>query len=117
MGVSGAAAIVGALAAAAGTSYSIKSNMDAKSQAEDAAQQQKEQQDQAVGDAKAQQSQAASDAAAATSTDQALLDRNKSRSDLAAAQASLGRQGTILTSPLGIPNTTPATGGKSVLGS
>lgn len=92
--------LIAASAAAVGTGASIKSSMDAKDQAEDAANQQKAQQDNQIAQLQAQKT----DQTASDNASNALFQRDKSRADIATAQASQGRSGTILTSPLGITN-------------
>lgn len=105
MGVT--AAIVAGVVAVGSTAYQMKNSSDQRSQAQDAADQQQKQQDDL-------QKQQRDTMAAANETDSQQRARMRQQQNASPLQ---GSQGTILTSPLGIANSsTPNTGGKTLLG-
>lgn len=106
MGVT--AAIVTAAAVVGGTAYQMKNASDARSDAKDAADEQAKKQQDAENQYKQQQSDSQ---AAAAETEAQQKARQKQMSN-----SSQGYQGTILTGPLGVPNSAPQTGGKTLLG-
>lgn len=103
------AAIAGAAVMVGTTAYSMKSSADARSDAQNAANDQAKKQDDLQKQYLQQQSDATA-AAAETKKQQDLKARLQSTS------ANQGSMGTILTSPLGIQNSAPSTGGKTLLG-
>lgn len=113
MGASSTLAYVGVAAALAGTSYSVVSSENAKSDAKAAADKQAKDQEDLLNAAKDKDTQ-----------DKALADaQNEQNAELVKVknlQAGQGRAGTILTSPLGETSTggsaPAATSGKTLLG-
>jgi hypothetical protein len=103
------AGIIGAVASVGGTAYGIKKTVDAKNDAQDAAKEQKEQQAKLEAELKDKELKD-------QSTDAMLKTRNRQKSLAAGAQ---GREGTILTSPLGVSDASgaaPGAAGKTLLG-
>lgn len=107
------AAVVGALVSAAGTAYGAYSQNQQQKEAKQEQNRQLAEQDRLLKEAEAKQAGKDAEAnqiAAQEKANQEARTRQKSR-----ALASGGRQGTILTSPLGVTAEAP-TAGKTILG-
>lgn len=102
------AAVVAVTAATVGSQVIMANNQ--KKQAQALADQQKSQSDQMIAQQKQQETDQASQAAAQT-TQENEIDAQRQK-----ASTAQGMQGTILTSPLGIQNSSPVQGGKTLLG-
>lgn len=109
MGFIATAIALAAVTTAGATIYSANESSKAQKQASNDAQDQQNQQNKLISDAKATQD-------AATQNQQSIEARDAARAkQKAQASAAQGRQGTILTSPLGVPGQAPGAA-KTILG-
>lgn len=110
----GVAAVVGVLVSAGATAYQIQSQNEQQKEAKKEVNRQAQEQDRLLKEA--ENRQAGKDKEAATLAQQEEANVQAKTRQKSKLLASGGRQGTILTSPLGVTSEAP-TAGKTILGS